>query len=104
MAVSVWKKGTYYWQASYSGNGNTNSDLITCTDEHLLRDQLSFPTRRSSDLSSIDVKQSAHDSATLSGATADAGGTVTYTVYTDNTCSTKAVAGTDINEMGRAHA
>jgi hypothetical protein len=31
-----------------------------------------------------------HDSATLAGATAGAGGTVTYTVYTDSTCATPA--------------
>jgi uncharacterized repeat protein (TIGR01451 family) len=36
-----------------------------------------------------------HDTATLTGATADAGGTVTYTVYTDSACTTGAVdAGT----------
>jgi hypothetical protein len=33
------------------------------------------------------VGATVHDSATLSGATADAGGTVTYTVYTDSACS-----------------
>src|SRR5207248_227122 len=30
---------------------------------------------------------STHDSATLTGATSDAGGTVTYTVYTDSACT-----------------
>lgn len=33
------------------------------------------------------VGSTVHDSATLSGASSDAGGTVTYTVYTDNACS-----------------
>jgi hypothetical protein len=36
----------------------------------------------------VKIGDSVTDSATLSGATSDAGGTVTYTVYTDNTCST----------------
>jgi hypothetical protein len=36
---------------------------------------------------SIEVGGTVHDSSTLSGATADAGGTVTYTVYTDSACS-----------------
>ena len=36
---------------------------------------------------SVVVPGSVHDSATLAGATADAGGTVTYAVYTDGTCS-----------------
>jgi hypothetical protein len=35
----------------------------------------------------IEVGGTVHDSATLTGATADAGGTVTYTVYTNNTCT-----------------
>jgi hypothetical protein len=36
---------------------------------------------------SITVGGSVHDSATLTGATGNAGGTVTYTVYTDNACT-----------------
>jgi hypothetical protein len=35
----------------------------------------------------IEVGGTVHDSAALSGATSDAGGTVTYTVYTNNTCT-----------------
>src|SRR5206468_2297782 len=35
----------------------------------------------------VEVGGSIHDSATLTGATADAGGSVTYTVYSDNACS-----------------
>ena len=41
---------------------------------------------------SITVGDTIHDSATLSNATADAGGTVTYSIYTDNTCTTPAGA------------
>ncbi len=37
--------------------------------------------------STVNIGDPVHDSATLSGATAGAGGTVTYTVYTDNTCT-----------------
>src|SRR5206468_1485586 len=71
-------------------------------DEQLVVNKLSPSIATKFSASSIDVKQSAHDSATLSGATADAGGTVTYTVYTDNTCSSKAVAGTDIDAQPAA--
>ena len=35
-----------------------------------------------------------HDSATLSAGTSTAGGTVTYTVYSNSTCTTKATTGT----------
>jgi hypothetical protein len=38
--------------------------------------------------SSIPAGSTDYDSASLSGATADAGGTVTYSVYSDSTCST----------------
>ena len=38
--------------------------------------------------STIVAGGSAYDSATLSGATTDAGGTVTYTLYADSSCST----------------
>jgi hypothetical protein len=45
--------------------------------------------------STVNVGDSVHDSATLTGATADAGGTVTYTVYSDSTCTQNPVdAGT----------
>src|SRR6266567_4636135 len=43
----------------------------------------------------VSVGDSVHDSATLTGATADAGGTVTYKVYTDSACTLNPVdAGT----------
>src|SRR5439155_3014798 len=41
---------------------------------------------------SITVGGSAYDSATLSGATSNAGGTVTYSVYDNATCTAPAVA------------
>lgn len=39
-------------------------------------------------LDTVEVGGSVSDSATLAGATPDAGGTVTYTVYSDSTCAT----------------
>src|SRR5205823_11958097 len=41
---------------------------------------------------SVVVGTSVHDSATLTGATSNAGGTVTYTVYTDSACTQNARA------------
>ena len=62
----------------------------------------------------MNIGDPVHDSATLTGATADAGGTVTYTVYTDNTCTenprdagTKTVTGgivPDSNTLSYDHA
>jgi len=40
----------------------------------------------------VEVGSTVHDSVTLSGASANAGGTVTYTVYTDGACSLNAQA------------
>ena len=83
--------GTYSFQAVYSGDANNNGATSDCTTEQLLvkanptiGTTLSVPT--------IDVGGLVHDSATLSGATATAGGTVTYSAYAGaNTCT-----GTDL--------
>ena len=40
-----------------------------------------------SNLGPINTGTSVHDSATISGATANAGGTITYKIYSNNTCS-----------------
>jgi hypothetical protein len=42
--------------------------------------------------SSVSVGSAVHDSAALSGATSDAGGTVTYSVYTDSACTGSATS------------
>jgi uncharacterized protein (DUF2237 family) len=78
--------GDYYWQAVYSGDPNNDSMTSACTDEHLL---VKTNPHISTTLSAnpVDVGDSVFDSAALSGATSDAGGTVTYTVYTDSACS-----------------
>src|SRR5262249_61708708 len=61
--------------------------LPICTDEKLVigKNGPSIATKLSASTGSIGDTVS--DSATLSGATADAGGMVTYTAYTDNACS-----------------
>ena len=41
----------------------------------------------------VALGDSVHDSATLSGATAGAGGSVTYAVFSDDTCSTAVTSG-----------
>jgi hypothetical protein len=60
-------------------------DNVDCTYTNHINKSPTISTLLSA--SSIEVGGTVHDSATLSGATADAGGTVTYTVYTDNACS-----------------
>ncbi|MBI2865422.1 MAG: Ig-like domain repeat protein [Chloroflexi bacterium] len=90
--------GTFYWQAVYSGdvqNGGANFGATSaCTAEQLTVQKLSptittHLTGAGQSGASISVPLGAvvTDTATLTGATSNAGGTVTYTVYTNNTCT-----------------
>jgi hypothetical protein len=59
--------------------------MVECTYTNHTNLSPSIATTLSAD--SISVGGTVHDSATLTGATANAGGTVTYTVYSDSECS-----------------
>jgi len=85
--------GTYYWVASFSSDSNNNSFTSGCNDEpvDVAPNSPSIATLLSQ--SSVSVGTAVHDSATLSGETSDAGGTVTYSVYNDSGCSTKVADG-----------
>lgn len=88
-SISFSTAGTYYWQASYSGDTHNDAASSACTSETLVvKTNPSIATTLSA--TSINIGDSVHDSATLSGATADAGGTATYAVFTNNTCTTPA--------------
>ncbi len=81
--------GTYYWTASYSGDANNSPSAAACGDageSTVVKKARPSMTTQLSD-SSITVGGSAHDATILNGATADAGGTVTYSVYSDNACT-----------------
>src|SRR5258705_7333294 len=80
--------GDFFWQAVYSGDANNNGATSTCTEEHLViaKNSPTIATTLSSSTGAIG--DTVHDSSALTGATASAGGTVTYTVDTNNTCST----------------
>ena len=87
--------GTWHWVASYGGDSNNNPVASGKTDEPV--EVTPAGPAITTKLSEADgtVGDSVNDTATLSGFTANAGGTVTYTVYSDNACSTKfADAGT----------
>lgn len=89
-AITFNSAGDFYWQAVYSGDSNNNGATSTCTSEHLVVN--TNPTQINTTLSgtSVSIGAAVHDSATLSGQTSNAGGTVTYTVYTDSNCTTGA--------------
>jgi hypothetical protein len=96
--------GTYYWTASYSGDGANQPSTSGCGAETVTVPATSTTTTLSTSLSgggskgtSITVPSgtAVTDAATLSGANASsATGTVTYNVYSDSSCSTLVNAGT----------
>ncbi len=86
--------GTFYWQAVYSGDANNLASTSACTSETLVvSPNTTDTTTLLSNLGPIAIGGSVHDSATLSGVTGNAGGTLSYTIYTDDTCKTQATTG-----------
>jgi len=83
--------GTYYFQATYGGDQNDKAATSVCSSESLTVN-VATPTISTTLLppipATIVAGQSVTDSATLTGATSTAGGTVTYTLYRDTTCTT----------------
>jgi hypothetical protein len=84
--------GTYEWVVSYSGDPNNAAVSSNCGDEpvviSVIPHILVSPTitTQLSELSGL-VGDSVSDLASLHGATPNAGGHVTYTVYTDSACT-----------------
>jgi uncharacterized repeat protein (TIGR01451 family)/fimbrial isopeptide formation D2 family protein len=79
--------GDYSFDAQYlSGNdpNYSDSEVSGCEPFHV-KTAPTISTLLSS--SSVSVGDSVHDSATLHSATADAGGTVTYTAYSNSSCT-----------------
>jgi hypothetical protein len=87
-AVSFNSAGTYYWQAVYSGDANNNTATSPCTSEVLTVGKNNPTIATVLSTSSTSIGTPVNDTATLSGATSNAGGTVTYAVYSDSGCST----------------
>jgi uncharacterized repeat protein (TIGR01451 family) len=81
--------GTYYWRAFYSGDGNNNAASSTCQDETLVVGKASptLTTDAGGDLTLGVNGSDLSDTATLSGTTSDATGTITYHLYFGTDCS-----------------
>jgi hypothetical protein len=83
--------GTYYWQSVYNGDALNNKATSTCSNALTVQSPPSgknSPTLATTlSTTSIQTGTSVHDSAVLTGETANAGGTVTYKVYTNNSCT-----------------
>lgn len=74
--------GTFYWQAVYSGDAKNNGATSVCTDEIVVVNQNQPGISTAQDLIP-------NDKATITGATSNAGGTITFNLFapTDATCS-----------------
>ncbi len=89
--------GIFYWQAVYSGDSANAAATSTCTNEVVTVTTSGTTIATTLSAATASTTQSVHDSATLSGATSDAGGTVTYMVYTDASCSAGAQSAGTVN-------
>ena len=97
---AVLAPGTYYWQASYSGDPSNQPSASTCGPSGEVETVTKTATSVSTVLSgdgvtgasiTIPSGATARDAATLSGANAaSATGAVTYRVYSNATCTTQA--------------
>lgn len=91
VTTTVANAGSYYWIASYSGDVNNNAAAGSCGDAG----ETSVVTRASPDISTQAVatddtlpSSAVQDTATLTGLSANATGTVTFRIYSDDECST----------------
>ncbi|HKD93669.1 MAG TPA: DUF11 domain-containing protein [Gaiellaceae bacterium] len=87
--------GSYGYRAVYNGSNAYLGSTGACEPLTIERQNPSITTQLSSSAGNSGVV--VHDSASLSGATGDAAGTVTYTVYTDSECETKFADGGTVN-------
>ena len=96
--VTLPSAGTYYWEASYSGDSANAGSASTCGSNGEVETVTTQPTSVTTSLSgggqsgisiSVPTGTAVTDTASLSGTSAStATGTVTYTVYSDSGCTT----------------
>ena len=86
--------GDYWWYASYGGDTNNNTATSTCgsTMSETVVAKASPTIATTLSAGTITAGQTANDTSALSGAGTSTGtGTVVYSYYTNNTCTTGAV-------------
>ena len=76
------RAGDFYWQAVYSGDANNNGATSVCTSEHLV-------VNKKQPAMSTAQNLIPNDDATISGASSNAGGTITFNLFApaDATCA-----------------
>src|SRR4029077_21046988 len=82
--------GNFWWTAAYSGDTNNGTATSACASEPLTVGKAATSISTTLSAGSIAAGGSVHDTASVSGAVGTPSGTVTYKVYTDNTCATLA--------------
>jgi hypothetical protein len=82
--------GNFWFQATYSGDANNTGPVSSACTSEPITVLPNTPTINTQLVPAgpVNVGTSVHDTATLVGATANAGGTVSYAVYSNNTCTT----------------
>jgi uncharacterized repeat protein (TIGR01451 family) len=103
-AFTTTQAGTYRWRATYNGDANNNAVTGACNaaNENVVvtKKSPSIATSlvgggESGASITVTLGTSVHDTSTLTGATADAGGTVHYQVFDNPQCTGTAIdAGT----------
>jgi hypothetical protein len=81
-AVTFHNAGTFYWAAFYSGDSNNTAAVSDCTTELLV-------VPKAAPAMSTAPNLIPNDDATISGASSNAGGTITFSLFSpaDATCS-----------------
>jgi hypothetical protein len=86
--VSFANPGTYYFKAAYSGDANDAPALSRCGAVNVIVPPKSNPNLGLSlSAGNVLTGASVHATASLTFAASGAGGSVTYTVYSDNACT-----------------
>src|SRR5205823_32311 len=85
MGTSSLSPGSYSFNAVYTGDANNNGAMSPCEPFTVNKASPSLATILF--LNSIVVGSSVTDSATIVGATSNAGGTVTYEYFAGSTCA-----------------
>jgi len=92
-AVTLSAAGTYYWQASYSGDTNNAASTSVCGSETETVTGLPTPTVTTSvqssgqSVTSVPAGSTVSDQATVSGLSGTPTGTVAFTFFSNGTCT-----------------
>src|SRR5213079_2838356 len=86
---SALNAGSYSFNAQYvAGNDPNHNNSAVSSCEPFVVDKAAPTIATTLSAGEVVIGSSVHDSAKLTGAIPNAGGTVTYTVFDNNTCTT----------------